>query len=421
MPDANRFGEDTGCHRGAVTHTKVSMSDVVLPARRCPKCNCSCPRGIIGSVVLDRMWSCSEALDMQADEKFVKGSRAVLQDVRAEVSKWTTVLRTLPKRVTMTCVRPIPSPHSNPFSPETPAAGLGLATVNGPASVQVPCSAKQKKRCILSETTDTCTRLLLQWEREKAAIAACPKRNLSIEQRQAMQQRQATVERAHERLLLLQDAMEVLRGDVAISKEAALDLNDRVFARVARSFCATIAQVLPELEFRVDISGQRAVDGVSVRFRKGKDLTRASQPRESDTRNGAGWSTNLAELSGGQRSLCSIAFLLAATTAGVSPSLMLVDEIDAALDGVNQTMVGIMLQNCSREHGCQVWAVSHSSSFHGWCDSFVNVSMGAAGTIAQIAPQARCNSGNVVHKSGAKAKQLAKGTPRRSKVRKICR
>jgi ABC-type glutathione transport system ATPase component len=97
-----------------------------------------------------------------------------------------------------------------------------------------------------------------------------------------------------------------------------------------------------------------------------------------------GWSCNLGELSEGQRSLCAIAFVLAAGASGVTPAVLLVDEVDAALDGVNQGRVGELLVHASATLSCQVWAVSHSDAFHACCDTFLKVSKNGDGTSVQL-------------------------------------
>jgi chromosome segregation ATPase len=99
------------------------------------------------------------------------------------------------------------------------------------------------------------------------------------------------------------------------------------------------------------------------------------------------WSGNMSELSEGQRSLCALAYVLAAACAGVAPAVLLVDEVDAALDGVNQSRVGDMLRHVAAHKGCQVWAVSHSEAFHGCCDAFLEVTRTCAGTAVKVALQ----------------------------------
>lgn len=85
-----------------------------------------------------------------------------------------------------------------------------------------------------------------------------------------------------------------------------------------------------------------------------------------------------------QRSLVALAYLLAAAGSGAKPAMLLVDEVDAALDGVNQGRVGHLLNHCGTALSCQVWAVSHSVTFHQNCDTFVSISKDVGGTTATV-------------------------------------
>ena len=71
---------------------------------------------------------------------------------------------------------------------------------------------------------------------------------------------------------------------------------------------------------------------------------------------------------------------MAAAQAGTSPVLLLVDEVDAALDDVNQLRAGQLLKSVNRATGCQMWAVSHSPAFQGECSHFLRVKRGPEGT-----------------------------------------
>jgi chromosome segregation ATPase len=51
------------------------------------------------------------------------------------------------------------------------------------------------------------------------------------------------------------------------------------------------------------------------------------------------WQAGLDSLSGGQRTMVSLAFVVAAATAGSATSVLLMDEVDAALDETNQALV----------------------------------------------------------------------------------
>ncbi len=65
-------------------------------------------------------------------------------------------------------------------------------------------------------------------------------------------------------------------------------------------------------------------------------LRPSNPPSQVEGAGGGGWSASLGQLSGGQRSLASLALLLAVARAGRRCSLFLMDEVDAALDEANQ-------------------------------------------------------------------------------------
>lgn len=122
--------------------------------------------------------------------------------------------------------------------------------------------------------------------------------------------------------------------------------------------------------------------GLSMPGLRAEDLTLRWRWHSGDKQRE--WSSNLEELSTGQRSLCALAYLLAAAGSGVKPAMLLVDEVDAALDGVNQGRVGKLLHHAGTALSCQVWAVSHSVTFHQSCDTFVHVAKDEDGTTVAV-------------------------------------
>ena len=160
-----------------------------------------------------------------------------------------------------------------------------------------------------------------------------PRAALSAERRAALHSRRDGKTTARARVALLEEAAEV-RGDVDQSKEAALRLNERVFVRAATAFRATMAIALLDFTFLAEAASSGAADGVHVLYGKASVSADASASTPAAAPVAADWSSNLAQLSRGQRTLMPLAFVLAATNAGVAPSLMLVDEVDAALDDI---------------------------------------------------------------------------------------
>lgn len=242
-----------------------------------------------------------------------------------------------------------------------------------------------------------CNKLLSAWRKQTKAMQAMPASHLDAERRQALQQRKCMISTSNERLQILQDAMTLLQADMAASREAVISINDAVFAHAAAAFSSAMAAALPTFQFRVQAVGASASDGVQVSFCK----------VEAESSQDKAWSTNLGELSGGQRSLCALAFLLAASTAGIAPSVLLVDEVDAALDDVNQTRVGEMLQQCSQQFSCQVWAVSHSTVFHSWCSTFIKVTRSPTGTAAEIVQADAGFAAPPAHAPAARTKRMS--------------
>jgi len=64
--------------------------------------------------------------------------------------------------------------------------------------------------------------------------------------------------------------------------------------------------------------------------------------------------------------------------------VMLLDEVDAALDESNQALVAQLLKSFSHRGGAQVVCVSHNAAFQQACDALVNVSRGPSGATAMM-------------------------------------
>ena len=95
----------------------------------------------------------------------------------------------------------------------------------------------------------------------------------------------------------------------------------------------------------------------------------------------SGWHTHLGQLSGGQRTLVSLAMLLAVARTGSACGLLLLDEVDAALDEVNQARASGLLKQLAgdRTSACQIMCVTHNYSFQEACDGFVRVTKSPSG------------------------------------------
>ena len=95
---------------------------------------------------------------------------------------------------------------------------------------------------------------------------------------------------------------------------------------------------------------------------------------------GGAWRAGVDELSGGQRTLLNLSVYLAA--AKYRPSLvLLMDEVDAALDEHNTQRVAAMLKEVARTS--QVVAISHHKEFHELADHMVHLSKASDHTVVR--------------------------------------
>lgn len=119
------------------------------------------------------------------------------------------------------------------------------------------------------------------------------------------------------------------------------------------------------------------IDGAmtTCRFRRLEDTPATTSSEACD------WQTSLGQLSGGQRTLVSLAMLLAVARAGNSSRLFLLDEVDAALDEHNQARAAALLKQLANasDGGCQILCVTHNAAFQQVCDAYIQVVRGPRG------------------------------------------
>ena len=165
----------------------------------------------------------------------------------------------------------------------------------------------------------------------------------------------------------LVDGMKKMRGRVARANSAAFSAV-RAHMRVLFSTLVPIMEV--DITCADPTSPEKGVE-VLVRSRRQGCQRQQSSPDEgnndcsqraegddevrSDARD-EGWRKGVAELSGGQRTLLKLSLLLAIAKHRPS-TLLIVDEVDAALDEANTLKVAHILKELSRS--TQVIAVSH--------------------------------------------------------------
>ncbi|DBB18125.1 TPA: hypothetical protein ACH3X3_003102 [Trebouxia sp. C0006] len=126
--------------------------------------------------------------------------------------------------------------------------------------------------------------------------------------------------------------------------------------------CPCLAYGLPgPRELRTERVAQEVHQGLQFMYRSNSDKM-------------GGWQSDLGRLSGGERTLVSLALILAAATAGAKSSLFLMDEVDAALDENNQALVATLIKEImAQSGGCQIMCVTHNLAFQQICSSIIQV------------------------------------------------
>ncbi|KAL0033641.1 hypothetical protein WJX79_009327 [Trebouxia sp. C0005] len=143
--------------------------------------------------------------------------------------------------------------------------------------------------------------------------------------------------------------------------EQVVQTDEAVFEAVQDKFVALTANLLPKLELRTERVAQKVHQGLQFMYRSNSDKM-------------GGWHCDLSRLSGGERTLVSLALILAAATAGAKSSLFLMDEVDAALDESNQALVATLIKEImAQSRGCQILCVTHNLAFQQICSSIIQV------------------------------------------------
>jgi ABC-type Mn2+/Zn2+ transport system ATPase subunit len=115
--------------------------------------------------------------------------------------------------------------------------------------------------------------------------------------------------------------------------------------------------------------------------------------------------------------------LLAVARTGSACGLLLLDEVDAALDEVNQARASALLRELAHDKAsaCQILCVTHNFSFQESCDGFVRVAKSESGhsvpteqaagggTAAAAAAAAAAGNGGSSKKGGRQGKGLVMG------------
>ncbi|KAI3435034.1 hypothetical protein D9Q98_003086 [Chlorella vulgaris] len=223
-------------------------------------------------------------------------------------------------------------------------------------------------------------------ERRRCSAANLP---LSEQQRHREQAQRLTACRSQ--LETLQQAAARLQEGIHASNVQVLAVNETVFCRIAATFQSLTAAALPSLRLRLCKVGKEVHEGVRLQFaHHSKEAAGGGGHTSGDGGSGdCVWRTGLDALSGGQRTLVSLALIVAAAPAGATSSLLLMDEVDGQLDESNQALVARLFQALVGDDtaagtappACrQVLCVSHNAAFQQLCQHVVHLTRGPGGT-----------------------------------------
>jgi len=146
-------------------------------------------------------------------------------------------------------------------------------------------------------------------------------------------------------LAVLQTSITNLTEGISSSKSKIDTANEIAFERVAVKFTSYCSICLPSKSIRISkVDPSKLDEGVQFDMRKGET-----------------WTHSLTELSGGQKTVVAICFLLAVASFALSAPFYLFDEVDSALDEVNSEMVSGLLSKILPKS--QIICVSHQPAF----------------------------------------------------------
>ncbi|GJP29994.1 hypothetical protein CLOM_g22019 [Closterium sp. NIES-68] len=173
----------------------------------------------------------------------------------------------------------------------------------------------------------------------------------------------STLKMFKDRAASIVTSMKVLNDGISRAKSKVVMVNKDTYDRVKSSFQNLCQHLLPNKSVNLIQLGETVEDGIKIAF------SNSQAPDDS----AMSWNTNLNQLSGGQRTLLSVALVLAIAQCSQN-FVYLMDEVDAALDEENQSRVGALVQSELAKKG-QVLCVSHNRAFQAFADSVVQVTM----------------------------------------------
>lgn len=242
---------------------------------------------------------------------------------------------------------------------------------------------------------------------------------------QALRERQSTLGTLRGKADALWQAVQLLEEGIEASNERVVATNEIAFSAVRRHFRAMVQELVAAVDIDVIKLGDKVHEGLRLTCH-GRTPANGSDPSTARQNGGSGdeedgrWEGSMDQLSGGQRSMASLAFLIAAARVGGANRrrLFLLDEVDAALDEANQAAIAGVLKHLAASGGrgsCQVICVTHNAAFQAVCDSLVQVTAGPHGTC--LAPQQASGAGAAAGAGVVQQGTAVGGSAKRSRRR----
>lgn len=225
-------------------------------------------------------------------------------------------------------------------------------------------------RALASEVRATHTKVLSALRRLEASTASLDKTRVLAEAKEQRQRRAELAGFESKRKTII-ESMQVLTDGIAETDEKSRAAIDTSLEAISRAFGATFSELVPSKEATILTTDGR-VNAADDATRQLSVAVRAKSASR-DSNDGA-WSADLRELSGGQRTLLSIA-LLVSCSLHKAGDLLVIDEVDAALDDKNVELIAHLLQRVARK--TQVIAISHRSEFQRCATSRIAISTGS--------------------------------------------
>ncbi|KAJ7530212.1 hypothetical protein O6H91_15G085300 [Diphasiastrum complanatum] len=167
-----------------------------------------------------------------------------------------------------------------------------------------------------------------------------------------------------ERAASISESMNILIEGIEKTKNRVQEANEATFDAIRHSFKESCKMLLPNMSVDLIKIGKLVEHGVKMSFR--------NHSSKSSDANDHHWKQNLEELSGGQRTMMCLAFILMVAKSQQA-SLYIMDEVDAALDEQNQTRIAALIRKYIGDKS-QVICVSHNVSFQKHCDTILTIS-----------------------------------------------